>query len=190
MSHGWTPERQFLPYRWDTGYSEAAILYVLALGSPTFPIDPKGYIDWTSTFEWMTLYDIAHAYAGPLFIHQLSQLWLDLRGIHDDFNTKVGIDYFENSRRATHVQRQYGRSKTRWASRTTISTAGDSPRATGQAPPCSRSTASVANSSTTSRRAILPRRWHARAVGGHDLPALCAGDRLRSRRRRPPPWSP
>ena len=47
-------------------------------------------------------------YAGPLFIHQMSHLWLDFRGIHDDFNGKVGIDYFENSRRATYVQRQYG----------------------------------------------------------------------------------
>ena len=107
VTHGWTPESGFLPYRWDTGYSEAAILYVLALGSPTFPVDPRGYVEWTSTFEWMTLYDIQHVYAGPLFIHQMSQLWLDFRGIHDAFNRRVGIDYFENSRRASQVQRQY-----------------------------------------------------------------------------------
>ncbi len=108
ICHGWKPESGFLPYRWDTGYSEALILYALALGSPTFPIDPKGYTDWTSTFEWKKIYDIEHLYAGPLFIHQMSHLWLDFRGIHDDFNRKTGIDYFENSRRATHVQRQYG----------------------------------------------------------------------------------
>ncbi len=41
ISHGWTPESEFLPERWDTGYSEAGILYVLALGSPTFPVDRK-----------------------------------------------------------------------------------------------------------------------------------------------------
>jgi hypothetical protein len=81
---------------------------VLALGSPTFPIDPEGYWEWTSTFEWKKLYDIEYLYAGPLFIHQMSHLWLDFRGIHDDFNRKTGIDYFENSRRATYVQRQYG----------------------------------------------------------------------------------
>jgi hypothetical protein len=108
MSHGWKPESGFLPYRWDTGYSEAIILYALALGSPTFPIDPQGYREWISTFEWKKVYDIEYLYAGPLFIHQMSHLWLDFRGIHDDFNRKVGIDYFENSRRATLIHRQYG----------------------------------------------------------------------------------
>jgi hypothetical protein len=37
----------------------------------------------------------------------MSHQWLDFRGIHDDFNRRTGIDYFENSRRATYVQRQY-----------------------------------------------------------------------------------
>jgi hypothetical protein len=108
VCHGWKPESGFLPYRWDTGYSEALLLYVLALGSPSFPIDPKGFTDWTSTFEWKKIYDIEYLYAGPLFIHQMSHLWLDFRGIRDDFNRKMEIDYFENSRRATYVQRQYG----------------------------------------------------------------------------------
>jgi hypothetical protein len=107
VCHGWKPESGFLPYRWDTGYSEALILYVLALGSPTFPIDPRGYRQWISTFENQTIYGYDHLYAGPLFIHQMSHQWLDFRGIHDDFNRKTGIDYFENSRRATYVQRQY-----------------------------------------------------------------------------------
>jgi hypothetical protein len=108
ISHGWNPESGFLPFRWDTGYTEALILYVLALGSPTFPVDPEGYREWTATFELKKIYDLEHLYAGPLFIHQMSHLWLDFRGIHDDFNRKTGIDYFENSRRATYVQRQYG----------------------------------------------------------------------------------
>lgn len=108
ISHGWNPESGFLPYRWDHGYSEAHILYILALGSPTSPISPDGYRQWTSTFEWKDFYGLAHFYAGPLFIHQLSQVWLDFRGIHDEANRRAGIDYFENSRRATHVQRQYG----------------------------------------------------------------------------------
>jgi hypothetical protein len=108
ISHGWKPESGFLPYRWDTGYSEAIILYALALGSPTFPVDPQGYKEWISTFEWKKVYDIEYLYAGPLFIHQMSHLWLDFRGIHDDFNRKVGIDYFENSRRATLIHQQYG----------------------------------------------------------------------------------
>jgi hypothetical protein len=35
-------------------------------------------------------------------------MWLDCRGIKDAVNRRTGIDYFENSRRATHVQRHYG----------------------------------------------------------------------------------
>ncbi len=108
ISHGWRPESGFIPYRWNRGYSEAHILYVLALGSPTFPISPNGYEEWTSTFEWKNFYGLEHFYAGPLFIHQLSQMWLDCRGIKDAVNRRAGIDYFENSRRATHVQRHYG----------------------------------------------------------------------------------
>ena len=51
ISHGWKPESGFLPHRWDKGYSEAIILYALALGSPMFPIEPQGYEEWISTFE-------------------------------------------------------------------------------------------------------------------------------------------
>jgi hypothetical protein len=108
ITHGWTPESGFLGCRWNAGYSEALILYVLAMGSPAASIDPRGYREWTSTFELSKLYDTEYLHAGPLFIHQMSHLWLDFRGIHDDFNRKTGIDYFENSRRATYVQQAYG----------------------------------------------------------------------------------
>lgn len=108
IGHGWTPEGGHLPCSWDRGLSEALILYVLALGSPTFPLPDDGYRDWTATFEQKTVYGMDYLYAGPLFIHQLSQVWLDLRGIRDERNRSAGFDYFENSRRATLVQRQYG----------------------------------------------------------------------------------
>jgi hypothetical protein len=107
LGHGWTPEGGFLTPSWNEGYSEALLLYVLALGSPTFPVAAEGYRSWTSTFEQKTVYDIEHLYAGPLFIHQLSHVWIDFRGIGDDRNREIGFDYFENSRRATLVQRQY-----------------------------------------------------------------------------------
>ncbi|WP_301928944.1 glucoamylase family protein [Ferruginibacter sp.] len=107
VSHGWKPESGFLRYRWNNKYSEAHIIYILALGSPTFPISASAYKKWIATFEWKKLYDIDCIYAGPLFIHQMSQIWLHFNGIYDDFNNKVGIDYFENSRRATLIQQQY-----------------------------------------------------------------------------------
>ncbi len=107
LVHGWTPEGGRLPCSWNLGYSEAHLLYVLALGSPTFPIAAAGYRSWTESFEAKTAYGIEYLYAGPLFIHQLPQVWLDLRGVNDARNRAAGFDYFENSRRATFVHRAY-----------------------------------------------------------------------------------
>ncbi len=107
ICHGWKPEAGFLPYHWDKGYNEAQILYILALGSPTFPISEKGYEKWTSTFEIRNYHSLRYIYAGPLFIHQMSQIWLPLKGIRDSACIKAGFDYFENSRRATLAQQLY-----------------------------------------------------------------------------------
>jgi hypothetical protein len=107
VTHGWRPETGFLPFRWE-GYDEALLLYVLGLGSPTHPIPAESYHAWASTYEWKTVHGIEHLYAGPLFTHQLSHVWIDFRGIQDEFMRGRGIDYFENSRRATQVQQQYG----------------------------------------------------------------------------------
>jgi len=107
ICHGWKPWSGFLRYRWDEHYSEAMIMYVLALGSPTFPIKPAGYQKWINTFCVTNVYDTDYLYAGPLFIHQFSHMWIDFRGIQDAFNKKAGFDYFENSRRATYIHRQY-----------------------------------------------------------------------------------
>lgn len=107
IRHGWKPESGFLPYRWE-GYDEALILYLLALGSPTHPIDPRCYEAWCRTYTWKSIYGIEFLYAGPLFIHQMSHIWCDLRGIRDRFMREHDCDYFENSRRATLIQQQYG----------------------------------------------------------------------------------
>jgi hypothetical protein len=106
VAHGWRPERGFLRYRWE-GYDEALILYVLGLGSPTYPLPPESYAAWLSGYRWKTVYGHEIAYAGPLFIHQLSHVWIDFRGIRDSFMRDHDSDYFENSRRATHIQREY-----------------------------------------------------------------------------------
>jgi hypothetical protein len=46
-------------------------------------------------------------YSGPLFTHQISHIWIDFRGIQDEYMRGKSIDYFENTRRATYVQQQY-----------------------------------------------------------------------------------
>jgi hypothetical protein len=106
IRHGWRPETGFIPYHWE-GYDESLLMHVLALGSPTHPVPATTYDAWSSTFAWKNCYDIDYLYSAPLFTHHLSHVWLDLRGIQDSFMQKQGIDYFENSRRATEIQRRY-----------------------------------------------------------------------------------
>jgi hypothetical protein len=106
VTHGWKPESGFLPYRWE-GYDEAMLLYILGLGSPTFPLPESSYTAWLSTYEWKNCYGYDYLYAGSLFTHQLSHIWVDFRQIQDAFMREKQSDYFENSRRATYVQRQY-----------------------------------------------------------------------------------
>ncbi len=108
LSQGWHPETGFIRYGWE-GYSEALILYVLALGSDTHPIPPESYGSWRLTYQWERIYRHDTLYAGPLFIHLFSHAWLDFRGIRDAFNREKGIDYFQNSTRAVHIQSDYAR---------------------------------------------------------------------------------
>jgi hypothetical protein len=106
VTHGWKPEKGFSKYRW-TGYNEALILYILSLASPTFPLQGESYREWTMTYKWKKLYDHEFVYAGPLFIHHLSHMWIDFRGIQDEYMSDKAIDYFENSRRAIYAQQAY-----------------------------------------------------------------------------------
>lgn len=76
FSHGWTQEKGFLRYRWNT-YSELLILYVLGIGSPTHPISPRTWDAWRLPIVGVGGY--TYVGGGPLFIHQYSLAWIDLR---------------------------------------------------------------------------------------------------------------
>ncbi len=106
VAMGWKPESGFEVADWH-GYDEAMILYILALGSPTHAIDASAWNAWTSGYRWGTFYGQAHVGFAPLFGHQFSHVWIDFRGIQDAYMRGRGIDYFENSRRATLAQRAY-----------------------------------------------------------------------------------
>jgi hypothetical protein len=106
ISHGWTPEKGFLRYDWR-GYNEALLLYILALGSPSHPVSSAAYDGWLTSYKWKSLYGHQLLYAGPLFIHQMAHAFIDFRGITDSYMRERRSDYFENSRRATYVQREY-----------------------------------------------------------------------------------
>lgn len=106
ISMGWTPEKGLHNWGW-TGYNEALFLYILAAGTEMDNIK-RSYHAWLSTYEWMTPYpDLSHVAFPPLFGHQFSHAFIDFRGLVDSYMKEKGIDYFENSRRATYVQREY-----------------------------------------------------------------------------------
>ena len=100
LPHGWLPEVGFLPYRWDY-YNEMMMMYLLGLGSPTYPLRTEAWDAWKRipfNYEGMR-------YIGsfaPLFVHQYSQAWFDFRGKRDRYT-----DYFQNSVIATEVHRRF-----------------------------------------------------------------------------------
>ena len=106
INMGWKPEDGMLPFDWR-GYDEAMIVYLLALGSPTHAVEPSAWEEWTKTYHWRDFYGQEHVNFAPLFGHQYSHVWVDFRGIRDAYMRGKGIDYFENSRRATLSQRAY-----------------------------------------------------------------------------------
>lgn len=103
---GWKPGSGFLNYGWQ-GYNEALVMYALGMGSTTHPLTAASFDAWTVTYQWENVYGIDHLVAGPLFVHEFSHAWIDFRGIRDSFMREKNCDYFENSRRAVQVQRQY-----------------------------------------------------------------------------------
>lgn len=106
MSMGWTPENGFIDARWH-GYNEAMILLILALGSPTHPIADGSWEKWTDGYKWADFEGWPHVNFGPLFGHHYSHMFIDFNGIQDPYMRLRGIDYFENSRRATLGQQAY-----------------------------------------------------------------------------------
>lgn len=108
IGHGWHPETGFIASDWKA-YDESMLVYLLALGSPTRPLDRNAWDGWASGLNaaWGQDYGQTYVRFPPLFGHQFTQCWVDLRGVQDDFMRSKGLDYFANSRRATLAQRAY-----------------------------------------------------------------------------------
>jgi hypothetical protein len=112
---GWLPESGFSTFGVWYGYNEAMIMYLLAIGSPTYPIPGTAWNYWLSGYKWRTHYGYSFVEFPPLFGHQYSHCWVDFRDLQDAYMryvaqyqpTGYGMTYFENSRRATLAQQAY-----------------------------------------------------------------------------------
>jgi hypothetical protein len=102
----WKPDAKFSDHDYK-GYDEAMFLYVLAIGSPTHAVNPDVWKNFCSTYKWAEFHGQEHVNFSPLFGHQFAACYIDCRKIQDAYMREKGIDYFENSRRATYSQRAY-----------------------------------------------------------------------------------
>ncbi len=101
VCHGWKPESGFLPYYWDS-YSELIILQALAIGSSTHPVPPDAWEAWNRLEDEYNGKRIVFCFSGSLFTYQFSHAFIDFRELDDR-----GINYFENSKKATEANWEY-----------------------------------------------------------------------------------
>lgn len=99
---GYTPENGFFGH-WDM-YAEQLMLYILGVASPTFPVEDSIYQDFKKPVaNYEGIENIVYTYCGTLFTYQYSHAWIDFRNRKDE----EGIDWFENSKKATLANRKY-----------------------------------------------------------------------------------
>ncbi|HUB24840.1 MAG TPA: glucoamylase family protein [Tepidisphaeraceae bacterium] len=84
-------------------FSEAALLYLEAVGSPTYPVAPTSWDAWTRTpVVSYDGYSFVTADDGALFTVQYPQAWFNLQGEIDN----TSFNFYSNSITATEAQRQ------------------------------------------------------------------------------------
>lgn len=99
FSMGWSPEGEFLESRWD-GFYESMFLYVIALGNDE-TLEPEIWTSFRrSRFKWQNI-ELLHG--ASLFIHQMSQAYLPMKGQRD----VLGYDYWVEGRNMTLANRLY-----------------------------------------------------------------------------------
>ena len=99
---GYTPEKGFWGH-WDM-YAEQLMLYILSVGSPTHPVDRSIYYDFQrKKADYKDIKGIIYTYCGSLFTYQYSHAWINFEKLKDT----EGINWFENSVKATKANRQY-----------------------------------------------------------------------------------
>lgn len=91
---------RFLKSRWDH-YCELMMLYLLALGSPTHPVEARTWRAWSRPVR--EYHGCRYVWSpAPLFVHQFSHAWFDFRDVQD-----AEVNWFDNSVLATQAHRAW-----------------------------------------------------------------------------------
>jgi hypothetical protein len=108
IHHAWTPETGMTESGYQ-GYSEAMLMYIIAMGSTTHKIADTAWETFIGEAKPITQYGETYVICpdSPLFVYQYPHCWIDFRGIKDPVLSQFGFDWFENSRRATMAQYKY-----------------------------------------------------------------------------------
>ncbi len=88
--------------QWDM-YAEQMMQYMLGTASPSYPVPVKIYDGFERQVGTYGDYTFYHSPGGQLFTHQFSHAWFQFKGVVD----KDGIDWFDNSIKATLASRQH-----------------------------------------------------------------------------------
>lgn len=107
FSMGWTPEGGFLDARWKS-YCELMMIYLLAIGANTHPLDPSYWSHFTRPHIEYAGYDFISG-NDPIFTHQYSHAWFDFRNRRDAY-----ANYFDNSIKATRAHKAFCLSLSQW----------------------------------------------------------------------------
>ncbi|MFC2140150.1 glucoamylase family protein [Candidatus Auribacterota bacterium] len=98
---GWKPEQGFLPYYWDA-YSEHMLLYALAIGASDNSVPLSSWYRWKRPKGEYKGVSYVYCGTGSLFVYQYSHAWINFKKIADK-----GVNWWDNSVKATKVNRQY-----------------------------------------------------------------------------------
>jgi hypothetical protein len=93
------PEKGFEGH-WDF-YAEQLMMYVLAAGSDTHPIDSTPFYTFTRHYaKYGEGEPFIHSWFGSIFTYQFSHAWIDFR----EYTDQKGVNWFENSVEASLAQ--------------------------------------------------------------------------------------
>ena len=98
---GYKPEEGFFGH-WDL-FAEQLMMYVLAAGGDDYELAKKLYDAVPRNTASFGGQEFLYSYGGALFTYQFSHAWIDFRNLAD----REGIDWFENSIRASRANRDY-----------------------------------------------------------------------------------
>lgn len=92
---GWSPESGFGKFiRWDM-FAEETMMYLMALGSPTFPLSEKSWHAFGRPVKDNEGYKYMYHDGESMFVYTYSHCWVDYRNKHDQYG-----DYWKNAQTA------------------------------------------------------------------------------------------